>query len=306
MHREPREARPGRRVAGWLALVLLTLALASGPAARADAAAPSLTLRPAGGPPGTTVTVDGAGFTSRTRVTLSWDDASNGLARPLAGRDGSFSVRLTVPADAAAGSHTLHAVAGGSQASATFQVNAPGGTPTATATRSVTATATTAPATATATATATAIPTSTAAPSSPTSVPPTSSPSGSFRDTLLARVNAARDAVGAPALALNASLNGAAQSYAEQMAASGCFAHDCPPEPSFSRRVELAGYTNWSTLAENIANGQRTVDDVHNAWMGSSGHRANILNPSFSEMGAGLAYNSLGRPYWVQEFGARR
>lgn len=40
--------------------------------------------------------------------------------------------------------------------------------------------------------------------------------------------------------------------------------------------------------------------------MGSAGHRANILNPDFRELGAGLAYSASGRPYWVEEFGARR
>jgi uncharacterized protein YkwD len=297
---------------GWLALVLLSIAFAAIPAAGADAAAPALTVRPGGGAPGTDVIVEGDGFPDRTRVTLSWDGASAGLPRARAGRDGSFSVRLTVPADATAGQHTVGASADGSQASTTFQVTVPAGAPTATATRpAATATATRPAATATATrpaatATATPSPTATAAPSAPTSVPPTSAPSGSFQEQLLARVNAARAAAGAPALTLNASLNGAAQSYAQQMASTGCFAHDCPPEPSFSRRAELAGYTDWRTLGENIALGQRSVDEVHNAWMNSSGHRANILNPNFREMGAGLAYNASGRPYWVEEFGARR
>ena len=90
------------------------------------------------------------------------------------------------------------------------------------------------------------------------------------------------------------------------MAASGCFSHSCPPEPSMVRRAETAGYTSWTNLGENIAYGQRTADEVFQAWMNSSGHRANILNPAFRDLGVGLAYNGSGRPYWVQSFGARR
>ena len=181
--------------------------------------------------------------------------------------------------------------------------------PAATATRQA-ATPTAAPPTAT----ATPVPSATPAPPTPTAQPsptgipatPTGTTSGAFQEQLLARVNAARAAAGVAPLTLNASLNGAAQNYAALMAATGCFAHDCPPEPNFARRAEAAGYTGWRTLGENIAYGQRSVDEVHNAWMSSSGHRANILNPDFREFGAGLAYNASGRAYWVEEFGARR
>jgi uncharacterized protein YkwD len=313
--RETRVARLARRVVGWLALALLTLAFALGSAAAVSAATPALSVRSASGPPGTQVTVEGDGFPDRTRVTLSWDGSSDGLPRPWANRNGSFSIRLTVPANAAPGAHTLRASAEGSQASTTFQVTSAG--PSATATKpAATPTATSPAPTATRIPSATPVPPTATAQPSPTSVPPSASPttvpatptgttSGAFQEQLLSRVNAARATAGVAPLTLNASLNRAAQDYAALMAATGCFAHDCPPEPNFARRAEAAGYTGWRTLGENIAYGQRTADEVHDAWMNSSGHRANILNPSFREFGAGLAYSASGRAYWVEEFGAR-
>jgi uncharacterized protein YkwD len=264
------------------------------------------------------VTVEGDGFPDRTRVTLSWDGSSDGLPRPWANRNGSFSIRLIVPANAAPGAHTLRASAEGSQASTTFQVTTAGPSATATATKpAATPTATSPAPTATRVPSATPVPPTATAQPSPTSVPPSASPttvpatptgtiSDAFQEQLLSRVNAARAAAGVAPLTLNASLNRAAQDYAALMAATGCFAHDCPPEPNFARRAEAAGYTGWRTLGENIAYGQRTADEVHDAWMNSSGHRANILNPSFREFGAGLAYSASGRAYWVEEFGARR
>ena len=98
--RGTRGARLARRVVGWLVLALLPLAFVLSTAA-AGAATPALRAGPAAGPPGTQVTVEGDGFPDRTRVTLSWDGSSDGLPRPRASRDGSFSVRLTVPANAA-------------------------------------------------------------------------------------------------------------------------------------------------------------------------------------------------------------
>ena len=56
---------------------------------------------------------------------------------------------------------------------------------------------------------------------------------------------------------------------------------------------------NYRTAAENIAKGQATPQAVVNAWMNSSGHRANILNPSFTKIGVG--YVKSGN-YWTQMF----
>ncbi len=56
---------------------------------------------------------------------------------------------------------------------------------------------------------------------------------------------------------------------------------------------------SYRSAGENIARGQATPQAVVNAWMNSSGHRANILNPSFTHIGVG--YVADGR-YWTQMF----
>ena len=174
-------------------------------------------------------------------------------------------------------------------------------------------TPTTAPDAPTATATAPP-PTSTSAPATATAapsatVPPsataTAVPAAAWRDRLLQLVTAARADAGLQPLVLSDALTRAAQAYAETMAATGCFAHDCPPEPSLARRAEGAGYTGWRALGENIAAGYGSADAVFAGWMESPGHRANLLSAAYTELGLGLASSARGEPYWVQDFGAR-
>ena len=59
---------------------------------------------------------------------------------------------------------------------------------------------------------------------------------------------------------------------------------------------------SYRTAGENIAKGQKTAQSVMNGWMGSSGHRANILNSSYSEIGVGYASDAKGNTFWVQIF----
>jgi uncharacterized protein YkwD len=56
---------------------------------------------------------------------------------------------------------------------------------------------------------------------------------------------------------------------------------------------------NYRAAAENIAQGQTTASQVVNAWMNSSGHRANILNKNFTHIGVGFVKD---RNYWTQMF----
>ncbi len=114
-----------------------------------------------------------------------------------------------------------------------------------------------------------------------------------------------RQKAGLASLANQASLQQAAAAYASVLASSGCFAHTCGPVPAFTRRAENAGYAGWTALAENLAAGQRTAEDVVAAWMSSPGHRANILNASLREIGAGEVTGGPMGNYWVQLFGAR-
>lgn len=117
-------------------------------------------------------------------------------------------------------------------------------------------------------------------------------------------VNKERAAAGCSPLTANARLTRAAEDYSDVMARSGVMSHTGPDGSTMTTRVEAAGYA-WSTLGENIARGQSDAAAVMDAWMNSPGHRANILNCSFKEIGVGL-HSGDGGPWWTQNFGASR
>jgi uncharacterized protein YkwD len=126
------------------------------------------------------------------------------------------------------------------------------------------------------------------------------------RAVVLDQVNAARRKAGAPPLRANPLLDKAAQKHAEDMLARGYFAHESPGGGTVRERAKEAGY-DWREIGENIAEGQLTVDEVMDGWMKSPGHRRNILDPGFTELGTGVvaAKGKDGeyRVLWVQSFG---
>jgi uncharacterized protein YkwD len=85
------------------------------------------------------------------------------------------------------------------------------------------------------------------------------------------------------------------------MVDKGYFSHTSPTYGSPFKMMESFGI-RFSAAGENIAMGMRTPAEVMNAWMNSPGHRNNILNNSFNEIGVGLAKDSKGRQYWTQMF----
>ncbi|MCQ6551796.1 CAP domain-containing protein [Streptomyces sp. C10-9-1] len=121
---------------------------------------------------------------------------------------------------------------------------------------------------------------------------------------VLALVNKERAAAGCGPVASDPQLTRAADDYSDVMAASGVMSHTGPDGSTMTSRVEAAGYA-WSTLGENIARGQGDAEAVMDAWMNSPGHRANILNCSFTELGVGVHMGD-GGPWWTQNFGAPR
>lgn len=118
---------------------------------------------------------------------------------------------------------------------------------------------------------------------------------------VLSLVNKERAAAGCGALTANAKLSAAARAYSDTMARSGVMSHTGPDGSTMTSRVEAAGY-KWSRLGENIARGQADAASVMNSWMNSSGHRANILNCDFREIGIGV-HKGDGGPWWTQNFG---
>ncbi|MFI2345797.1 CAP domain-containing protein [Streptomyces sp. NPDC019443] len=121
---------------------------------------------------------------------------------------------------------------------------------------------------------------------------------------VLSLVNKERASAGCSPLTSNAKLTEAADDYSDVMARSGVMSHTGPDGSTMSSRVDAAGYL-WSTLGENIARGQSDAAAVMDAWMNSPGHRANILNCSFKEIGIGVHFGD-GGPWWTQNFGASR
>jgi uncharacterized protein YkwD len=117
-------------------------------------------------------------------------------------------------------------------------------------------------------------------------------------------VNVERQRVGVPPLVANPALTRAAQDYAGVMGDGTCFAHNC--DGTLGSRIDRAGYKDWTALAENIALGHTTPEIVMAAWMNSSGHRTNILNGTYKEIGVGLAVRGGTQLVWVQNFGASR
>ncbi|HEU4408656.1 MAG TPA: CAP domain-containing protein [Polyangiaceae bacterium] len=97
----------------------------------------------------------------------------------------------------------------------------------------------------------------------------------------------------------------AAQAHSEDMAAKGYFSHDSADGRDMAARVRAQGYA-FSALGENIAAGQRTPAEVMAGWLESPGHCANIMNPSFQELGVGRAEGGPLDIYWTQNFGAPR
>jgi len=111
---------------------------------------------------------------------------------------------------------------------------------------------------------------------------------------------------GLSALKENSKLSAAALAKAQDMAENGYFNHLSPDGVSPSTLVKNYGY-NFQATSENIAYGVfQSSQDLIAGWMDSAGHRANILNKDFKDIGLAIVKGIYqGREVWfaVQEFG---
>ena len=123
---------------------------------------------------------------------------------------------------------------------------------------------------------------------------------GDYASQVVALVNAERAKYGLSALKADSRVQQAAQVRASETVQS--FSHTRPNGSSFSTALTEAG-VSYTRSGENIAYGQSTPQQVVNAWMNSSGHRANILNESFTTIGVGYTVVN-GTAYWAQLFTA--
>lgn len=119
------------------------------------------------------------------------------------------------------------------------------------------------------------------------------------------RTNAERARHGLRTLAVDQRLAAAAQAHSADMVRRGFFAHESPDGRQVWDRAVAAGYA-YRKVAENIAAGQRTAEEVVRGWMGSPGHRANILDGDLTQIGVGRADGGSYGVYWTQVFGTPR
>ncbi|WP_338447889.1 CAP domain-containing protein [Niallia oryzisoli] len=110
--------------------------------------------------------------------------------------------------------------------------------------------------------------------------------------------NAERIKNGLPALQVDMNLSKVAREKSNDMQRNNYFSHTSPTYGSPFDMMKKFGIT-YQTAGENIAMGQKTPEEVVQAWMNSEGHRANILNANFTHIGVGYAENG---NYWTQQF----
>lgn len=112
-------------------------------------------------------------------------------------------------------------------------------------------------------------------------------------------VNTERAKEGLAPLTIDPSVEKAATVRANEIQSK--FDHTRPDGSSFSSALKEQG-VNYRGAGENIAWGQKTPEEVVTAWMNSAGHRANIMNKSYTHIGVGNTQNGSGTQYWVQLF----
>lgn len=122
--------------------------------------------------------------------------------------------------------------------------------------------------------------------------------------TLLMKVNAIRLAQGLPLVSSDAELTRAAQRHAEEIAARGELSHASIDGARIGERLDRVGYP-YVLAVENLASGTLDADDTLERWLGSPGHRINLLSAAMRQAGVGyievpvpdwrIAYRS----YWV-------
>ncbi|MFF9060881.1 CAP domain-containing protein [Streptomyces sp. NPDC014882] len=143
-------------------------------------------------------------------------------------------------------------------------------------------------------------PTAPAAGTSP--VAGTAAPASAAVARVVALVNGERAKAGCSPVTLNAKLSQAAQNHSADMASHTTMSHTGSDGSDPGQRITRAGYL-WSTYGENVAYGYSTPEQVMAGWMASAGHKRNILDCGFKEIGVGLAQPG---NYWTQDFGTAR
>jgi uncharacterized protein YkwD len=117
---------------------------------------------------------------------------------------------------------------------------------------------------------------------------------------VLDATNAERKAKKLPELKADPKLTEAARSHAANMAKQDKLDHDLDGK-GVADRVKDAGY-EYRGAGENIAWNKKDAKEAVESWMQSQGHRENILNDQYTEIGVAMAKNAKGERYWCQVF----
>jgi uncharacterized YkwD family protein len=110
--------------------------------------------------------------------------------------------------------------------------------------------------------------------------------------------NQERAKQGLPALKVDLALSKVAREKSSDMQKNNYFSHTSPTYGSPFDMMKKFGIT-YKSAGENIAKGQRTPQEVVNAWMNSEGHRKNILSANYTHIGVGHVADG---NYWTQQF----
>lgn len=119
-----------------------------------------------------------------------------------------------------------------------------------------------------------------------------------FEQQVVDLTNKEREKAGLKALKADTELSKVARAKSKDMADNGYFDHNSPTYGSPFDMMKSFGIS-YKTAGENIAQGQKTPEEVVEAWMNSQGHRENILNPDYTNIGVGYVENG---NYWTQQF----
>lgn len=119
-----------------------------------------------------------------------------------------------------------------------------------------------------------------------------------YEQEVVRLVNAERAKNGLSPLTHNWELSRVARYKSQDMKDNGYFSHQSPTYGSPFQMMKSFGIS-YKSAGENIAKGYTSPEAVVNGWMNSSGHRANILNASYTHIGVG--YVASGH-YWTQMF----
>ena len=129
-------------------------------------------------------------------------------------------------------------------------------------------------------------------------IPTTDTSVLNYEKEVVRLVNVERTKNGLKPLTYDWELSRVARIKSQDMKDNKYFSHTSPTYGSPFQMMKSFGIT-YRSAGENIARGQATPQAVVNAWMNSSGHRANILNSSFTHIGVGYVANG---KYWTQMF----